>query len=62
MTEYCVPTAAGEVSFTEKRYEFLGHVRTEIRIFCFLTKRKYNNIDWMTRYTSFQLDYNFLHF
>ena len=23
-----------------------------IRIFCFLTKRKYNNIDWMTRYTS----------
>ena len=23
-----------------------------IRIFCFLTKRKYHNIDWMTRYTS----------
>ena len=27
MTEYCVPTAAGEASFTEKRSEFLGHVR-----------------------------------
>jgi len=27
MTEYCVPTAAGEASFVEKRSEFLGHVR-----------------------------------
>ncbi len=27
MTEYCVPTAPGEASFTEKRSDFLGHVR-----------------------------------
>ena len=46
MTEYCVPTAAGEVSFTEKRSEFLGHVRPveseeEARAFVAEMKKKY---------------------
>ena len=46
MTEYCVPTAAGEASFTEKRSEFLGHVRPveseeEARAFVAEMKKKY---------------------
>ena len=46
MTEYCVPTAAGEASFTEKRSEFLGHVRPvesedEARAFIAEMKKKY---------------------
>ena len=34
----------------------------ESGFFIFSQNTKYGNIDWMTRYTSFQLDYNFLHF
>ena len=46
MTEYCVPAAAGEASFTEKRSEFLGHVRPveseeEARAFVAEMKKKY---------------------
>lgn len=46
MTEYCVPTAAGEASFTEKRSEFLGYVRPveseeEARAFVAEMKKKY---------------------
>lgn len=46
MTEYCVPTAPGEASFTEKRSEFLGHVRhveseEEARAFVTEMKKKY---------------------
>ena len=46
MTEYCVPTAAGEASFTEKRSEFLGHVcpvesEEEARAFVAEMKKKY---------------------
>ena len=46
MTEYCVPAAAGEASFTEKRSEFLGHVRPveseeEARAFIAEMKKKY---------------------
>ena len=46
MTEYCVPAAAGEASFVEKRSEFLGHVRPvesedEARAFVAEMKKKY---------------------
>lgn len=46
MTKYCVPTAAGEASFVEKRSEFLGHVRPvesedEARAFIAEMKKKY---------------------
>lgn len=46
MVEYCIPTAAGEASFVEKRSEFLGHVRPveteeEARAFIAEMKKKY---------------------
>ena len=46
MTEYLVPTAAGEAEFTEKRSRFLGHVRPveseeEARAFIAQMKKEY---------------------
>lgn len=46
MTEYYIPTAAGEAEYVEKRSRFLGHVRCvetedEARAFIAETKKKY---------------------
>mgnify|MGYP002625529208 CR=1 FL=1 len=48
MDEYFVPAGAGEAEFTEKRSEFLGHVRVieseeEARSFIAETKKKYHD-------------------
>ena len=48
MDEYFVPAGAGEADFTEKRSEFLGHVRVieseeEARSFIAETKKKYHD-------------------
>jgi len=48
MTEYYIPTKAGEASFVEKRSEFLGHVRPvetedEARAFIADMKKKYHD-------------------
>lgn len=46
MTEYCIPTGAGEAELVEKRSQFLGHVRgveteDEARAFIAEMKKKY---------------------
>jgi len=48
MTEYYIPSGAGEASFVEKRSEFLGHIRMveseeEARAFIAEMKRKYHD-------------------
>ncbi|MGI5976272.1 MAG: IMPACT family protein [Candidatus Limivicinus sp.] len=48
MTEYLIPAGPGEASFTEKRSQFLGHVRhaeteDEAREFIAAMKRKYHD-------------------
>ena len=48
MTEYYIPSGAGEASFVEKRSEFLGHVRMveteeEARAFIAEMKKKYHD-------------------
>ena len=47
----CVPgSIPGGTTLKKKGNKILISKRNQD--FCFLTKRKYNNIDWMTRYTS----------
>ncbi len=43
-------TISGGTTLKKKDSKILISKRNQD--FCFLTKRKYNNIDWMTRYTS----------
>lgn len=48
MEPYCIPTAAGEAEFTEKRSVFLGHVRPaetedEARAFIAAVKKQYHD-------------------
>ena len=59
----CVPgSIPGGTTLKKSKRQRNPDFQMESGFFIFSQNTKYGNIDWMTRYTSFQLDYNFLHF